>query len=275
MRPRADRGRARRASSAAPSTLENGAPGGRFEAMASELWTLLVTGVATIAAVAAAHYVVKQNRARRLRVLAATNLFMQEAWNTVAAIPLPFLPLAVRVVLGKVMQVRLARALRYFPDNDRLHEHARRIGDLVSQADANADATIFDPTRRREIRRELMDVKRICTQAARAGTITEGERMMAAAVIDALGLRLLIDHLVDAAAAAEALGSFDEARALLLRAIEELSRVEGQNALVERTTLERRVQEVDAKLVAKHAIDVALKIDLPNPQRAPRNSRYE
>src|SRR4029450_11007019 len=120
MRPRADRGRARRASSAAPSTLENGAPGGRFEAMASELWTLLVTGVATIAAVAAAHYVVKQNRARRLRVLAATNLFMQEAWNTVAAIPLPFLPLAVRVVLGKVMQVRLARALRYFPDNDRL-----------------------------------------------------------------------------------------------------------------------------------------------------------
>ena len=142
------------------------------------------------------------------------------------------------------------------------------------------EATVFDSTRRREIRRELMDVKRICAQAAVGGHITEDERSMAAAVIDAMGLRLLIDHLVDAAGSAEALGSFEEARTLFQRAIEELSKVEGHDALVERIMLERRCEEVDIKLAAKQAelakqFDEAMRREGYTTDAAPRSARYE
>lgn len=249
--------------------------------MASELWAaLIVGGVATIAIVALVNYFVEQNRLRRLRMLAATNLFLQEAWNTIAAIPLPFLPLALRATLAKALHARLARALRYYPDEDRLNEHARRIHELASQAEAAADATVFDPTRRREIRRELMDVKRICAQSAVAGHISENERLMAAGIVDALSLRLLIDHLIDAAGAAEALGSFDEARTLFLRAVEELAKIEGHNAIVERTQLQRRIQDVEAKLAEKQAelakeFEAALLRDGMTTPGASRAARYE
>jgi hypothetical protein len=241
---------------------------------------LVIGGIATIALVVAANTIVEQMRLRRMRVLAATNLFMHEAWNTIAAIPLPFLPLGVRAVLAKLLHARLSRAMRYYPDNDRLIEHARRIEELVAQTDAKAEATVFDSTRRREIRRELMDVKRICAQAAVGGHITEDERSMAAAVIDAMGLRLLIDHLVDAAGSAEALGSFEEARTLFQRAIEELSKVEGHDALVERIMLERRCEEVDIKLAAKQAelakqFDEAMRREGYTTDAAPRSARYE
>ena len=249
--------------------------------MFSGLWAVFVVGgIATIAFVAIANSIVEQARLRRMRVLAATNLFMQEAWNTIAAIPLPFLPIAVRAVLAKVLHARLSKALRYYPDNDRLIEHARRIEELVAQAEAKADATVFDPTRRREIRRELMDVKRIFAQAAVGGHITEDERLMAAAVIDALGLRLLIDHLVDAAGSAEALGSLDEARTLFQRAIEELAKIEGHNALVERTTLARRVEEVNLKLAEKQTelakeFDEAMRRDGLTTSGVRQAARYE
>jgi len=79
--------------------------------MATELWIpLIVGGIAIIVLLAVVGHVTEQNRRRRMRVIATTNVFTQESWSTIDAIPSQFLPRELRVVLASRATKRHARS---------------------------------------------------------------------------------------------------------------------------------------------------------------------
>ena len=211
--------------------------------VAAELWvSFIVVGIAVIAGVILINYIVDQNRLRRMRQLAAINLFLHHCWTYLDDVPPQYLPTTLRYVLAKVMFARLSKGLRLAPDNASLMDQSARLQEFVSVQDGVAVPVLA--ARRRDIRRQLLSIKRVCLEAAAAGIVDANELADAESIVNALALRILVDYLVDTANADEHAKKFDESIALFERAIAELRRLPGPDTTTEQAHLAARIVEV-------------------------------
>jgi len=211
----------------------------------TEIWvSFIVIGVAVIAGVVLVNYLVDQARLRRMRQLASINLFLHHCWSYLDDVPPQYLPTTLRYVLAKAMLARLNKGLRLAPDNASLIDQARRLEEFVTVQDGVVVPVVA--ARRRDIRRQLLSIKHVCLEAGAQGVIGAAELADAESIVNALTLRILVDYLVDTADADVHAKKFDEAIALLERAIAELRRLPGPDTSAERAGLSARIVEVRA-----------------------------
>lgn len=141
-------------------------------------------------------------------------------------VPTAYLPGGVGNIVVKSAQALIARLGKLAPAHADLSAHAERLQALEQQMATNGAATTrppLTPEQRKETSSGLRDLKRLALRAEQQALISRKDCQGYHLTIDAVLLRILVDHLKINAFNSEAIDRRDDAVRYMQRAIDALS----------------------------------------------------
>ncbi len=187
-------------------------------------------------------------REERERNVAQINLYLQRCWRIIDNLPVLYMPGSLRAVMSKLMRNRIELGLKLDAHNPVLDEHQARME--AWEASHSREMTIqskpnLKPAERKQVSQLLRDVKLVLRNAVTARVINKDEYVEGRVVVDALLLRILVDHLKSNAENSEKLGHAAEATNYMQRARNEL-------ANADRALYAEEIADIDGELQRLH-----------------------
>ncbi len=220
--------------------------------MAPELIASAMLGVAVMATGGAyAYNRIQRAKAERLRNLAAIEMYLQRCWRIMENLPLAYMPGSLRATMCKLIRNRVELALRLDPRSEAMTAHLGRLESFEAGQERSAlmeaPKPTLRPAERKQISQLLRDVKLILRNGLTARIINKDEYIEGRMVVDALLLRILVDHLKANATNSEKLNHMAEATSYLQRARNEL-------ANADRALYAEEIADIDRELARLHRL---------------------
>lgn len=223
--------------------------------MSPEVIASAMLGVAVVFTGAAYLYNrVQRSKAERLRNLAAIEMYLQRCWRIMENLPLAYMPASLRATMCKLIRHRLESAMRLDPRSEAMLAHLGRLESFEAGQERSAlmetPKPNLRPAERKQISQLLREVKLILRNGLTARIINKDEYIEGRMVVDALLLRILVDHLKANAVNSEKLGHMAEATSYLQRARNEL-------ANADRALYAEEIADMDRELARLHHLGEA------------------
>lgn len=205
-----------------------------------------IVGLATLLFAVFAHL---RKRARvRERAVREAATEIQRCWQVAERVPPAYMPPSLKRLLARIVQSTSSRTLKLDPKNSFLREQETKSRHLLASAardPAPQLRTMLTPKDRKVVTESLRELKRLAQNAMSNGLIANAEGQRESLVIDAVMLRIMVDHLKQNALNSEAIGKPHDATQYFNRAIQALSSAnQGNRFKDEIANLERELDRL-------------------------------
>ena len=183
-----------------------------------------ILGLATLAF--ALFQRMRKSRLRRDRALTDAAASIQRCWQIAERVPTAYLPPSLRRLIARLVQSTSSRTLKLDPKNTFLREQETRSRMMLASAAREAQPNarpMLSPKDRKAVTDSLRDLKRLAQYAKQVGLIPAAECNRESMVIDAVLLRIMVDHLKQNALNSEAIGNPSDAASYITRALQALT----------------------------------------------------
>lgn len=205
---------------------------------------LILSGVGVLTLIAYLNHRLERARLERIRALAAAGMQIQRCWRIIDAVPSPYLPAALRKVLAAVMGHMVDHGLELDANNPFFREHEIRVQRFRETMDRDDPLQLrpsLSPADRKTVTQLLKDTKRLAAEASGRSLISRDELQNSQTLVDALLMRIMVDHLKMNGFNSETIGNYFESLNYLRQARAELTRSDGERYADE-------IREMDADI---------------------------
>ena len=162
----------------------------------------------------------------KVHVLARAAKEVQKCWGIIDRIPHGYLPGSMRKLVGRTLEYTVGATLKVDPNNAYFREQDARTKQLLVELGTEPATTsrpVLTPQDRKEVIARLRDLRRLTNKAQDRGLIAAPDCTKHQHVIDAMLLRIMVDHLKQNAFNSETIAHPEDSVGYLARALEALS----------------------------------------------------